>query len=201
MLKRMMSLVVLVGAQAGFVIAQPPAPPAPPASPETDDPAAVYRYDPFLNQLVPVPPAEVKPGFLYSRHSPRLNRRVWSLAREGGGFEYAMAPGSVQPARALDLRATPEQQRAVLEARAPDLARIMDIRGTIAHMRLTEDGAWQLVRQQTIASVLDMETGRRWEWHGPRRVAVVHTAGYEWTLVGGRLAPAMSDVVLMAPCY
>jgi hypothetical protein len=157
--------------------------------------ARIDRYDPFLAKLVAVAPADVKPGFVYLRYSPQLKRRVWSVAAEGGGFLYAMAPGSVQPARALDLRATPQQMRAELMARAPELAKIMDIRGGVAYVVLTDQGAWQLVRQPTIANVYDLETGRRWEWHGERRVAVVHTGGDDWLQVDGRFVPASYPVM------
>ena len=32
---------------------------------------------------------------------------------------------------------------------------------------------------------------RRWEWHGQRRVAVRHTAGYEWVIIDGEYLPAV----------
>lgn len=167
----------------GLSHAQPPAPPV--------DTAAVYRYDPLTDTLVAVTAEEIKPGYVYNRYNANMGRRVWSLAREGGGFEYAMAPGSVQQAALLDLRATEEELRDELNERAPELAKMMDIRGAVAHVRLTDDGRWELVRQMTIGSVFDLETGRRWEWHGPRRVAVMHTTGYEWMLVDGRFLPAV----------
>ena len=97
-----------------------PAPPVAHVGPQlaAADPAAIFRFDPFLAQVVEVPAAEVKPGYLYNHYHPQLRRRVWSVAVEGGGFEYAMAPGSTQPAQMLDLRATPQQQREELIARA-----------------------------------------------------------------------------------
>ena len=157
---------------------------------ETVDRDAVQRFDPIVDQMVDVPPAEVKPGFLYNHFHEGLGRRVWSVAAPGGGFLYAMAPGSVQPARALDLRATEQQLRAELLERAPELAQVLDIRGGTAFMRLTPNETWEVVRQSTIANVFDLETGRRWEWHGVRRVAVVHMRGYEWMLVDGRAVPS-----------
>lgn len=176
------------------IAAQAPAPPI--------DPALIVRFDPLQNQMVPVPPAEIKPGFLYNHFNARLNRRVWSLATEGGRFQYAMAPGSVMYARALDLRATPAQLRETLNARAPDLAKMLDVRGALACVRLLEDGTWTLVRQPTIANVFDLETGRRWEWHGERRVAVVHTGGYEWALVNGGPVPVtVYPVMSAAMCW
>jgi hypothetical protein len=167
---------------------------AAPADQAEADRAVIQRFDPFTDALIAVPPAEIKPGFLYNRFSASLGRRVWSLALPGGGFEYAMAPGSTQPARLLDLRATEEQMREELLERAPDLARVLDVRGGTAFVRLLPDDKWQVVQQPTIANVFDLETSRRWEWHGVRRVAVMHTLGYEWSLADGRFVPGITSI-------
>lgn len=172
-----------------------------PAAPPADDLATVYRFDPFLDTLVAVPAEEIKPGFAYYRHHPGLGRRVWSLAAIDGGFEYAMAVGSVVPARALDLRATPAEMQRELAREAPELKRIMDTRGTIAHVRLTDERTWNLVRQPTIPSVYDLATLRRWEWHGERRVAVMHTGGFDWLLVDGEFVPASYPVATWSACW
>ncbi len=164
--------------------------PVAPAAAPADDQTAIYRYDPFLREMIAVPTEEVKPGYLYTRFSPQLKRRVWSVARSGGGFEFAMATGSIQPAWRLDLRATAERQMEELRARAPELAQVMDIRGSRAFVQLDDAGEWQLVVRRTIASVYDEETLRRWEWHGERRVPVMHTLGYEWLLDDGKFTPA-----------
>jgi hypothetical protein len=163
----------------------------------------IQRFDPFMNKLVEVQPAEIKPGFLYNRFSERMGRRVWSAALPGGGFEYAMAPGSTQPARLLDLRATEQQMREELLERAPDLAQVLDVRGGTAFVRLMPDDSWQVVQQPTIASVFDLENGHRWEWHGVRRVAVMHTLGYEWSLAAGKFVPAVmyGPVPGASPCW
>ena len=165
-----------------------------PGAATADDHAAIFRYDPFDRKLIAVPAGEVKAGYLYSRYSAQLKRRVWSVGREGGGFEYAMATRSVQPAWRLDLRATPERQRQELLARAPELANIMDIRGARAFVQLDDKGVWQLMVRPTIANIYDEETLRRWEWHGERRVAVMHTNGYEWLMVDGKFVPATYGV-------
>lgn len=161
-----------------------------PGAAAADDHTAIFRYDPFEQKLIAVPAHEVKPGYLYSRYSELLKRRVWSLGRADGGFDYAMAVGSVQPAWRLDLRATPEQQRQTLQARAPELANMMDIRGARAYVQLEPTGTWELMRRPTLANIYDEETLRRWEWHGERRVGVLHTGGYEWLLVDGNFVPA-----------
>lgn len=188
----LLALLALVGMRAACA--------AQPAEVVDEDPSAVFRFDPISNELVAVPAAEVRPGFIYYHFNPRLNRRVWSLATANGGFEYAMAPDSVQPARLLDLHATPEQLRSELVENAPEVAKIMDIRGGIAYVRLTADQRWVLVRQPTIANVYDLETLRRWEWHGERRVAVMHTAGYDWLLVDGKFVPASYRAAFASGC-
>jgi hypothetical protein len=158
------------------------------------DPAAVFRYDPFAQQNVAVTAEEIQPGFIYYRYSESLKRHVWSLAREGGGFEYSMAPGSVLQARQLDIRATVEQQRQALQAWAPEMAQIMDIRGARAYVKLDDAGHWQLLRRPTVAAVYDLATLRRWEWHGGRRVAVLHSNGDDWLVVDGKFTPASYGV-------
>jgi hypothetical protein len=172
---------------AASAVAQEPVVPAPEP---TDDPAAVLRYDPFSKQLIAVPQNEIKPGYVYNRFSAPLNRRVWSIAGADGEFLYAMAPGSVQAAWQLDLRASRERQMQELIAQAPELARMMDDRGARAYVRLDENDAWQLVPRITIASVYDLETLRRYEWHGQRRVNIVSSTGYEWLQSDGEFVPA-----------
>jgi hypothetical protein len=164
------------------------------------DPNVIFRFDPFLVKLVSVTPAEIKAGYLYNHYNQQLGRRVWSRAVEGGGFQYAMAPGSTQPAWALDLRATQQQLRQELIARAPELAKMIDVRGAVAHVRLKNDETWELVKMTTIGNVFDLETGRRWEWHGARRVAVVHTGGYEWQFVDGKPLPVTYEILSYANC-
>jgi hypothetical protein len=178
---------MLIASSAGSAGAQESVAPGAVAA---DDHAAIFRYDPFERKLLAVPAGEVKAGYLYSRYSAPLKRRVWSMGRADGGFEYAMATGSVQPAWRLDLRATREQQLQTLIDRAPELANIMDIRGSRAYVQLDEKGEWQLMVRPPIANLYDEETLRRWEWHGERRVAVMHTYGYEWLLVDGKFVPA-----------
>jgi hypothetical protein len=77
-----------------------------------------------------------------------------------------------------------------LIAQAPELARMMDDRGARAYVRLDDNDAWQLVPRVTIASVYDLETLRRYEWHGQRRVNIVSSTGYEWLQIDGEFVPA-----------
>ena len=161
-----------------------------------EDHATLYRFDPFEDRLVEVAPAEVKPGRLYQRYSSVLQRRTWSLAQEDGGFEFAMGPGSTQAAWRLDLRATPEQQRAEVLARAPQLIQLIDSRNVQAVVRLDDQGRWKLLPRPAIANVYDEETLLRWEWHGERRVAVIHTYGDQWLVVDDRFVPATIGTML-----
>jgi hypothetical protein len=181
--------------------AQPESGTAQPAAQATVDPATVYRFDPFRRELVATPPEEIKPGYAYFRHHPGMGRHVWSLATADGGFEYVMGVGSVAPARALDLRATPAEMQRQLAEEAPELKRIMDTRGTIAYVRLADERTWTLVPQPTIPSVYDLESLRRWEWHGERRVAVMHTGGFDWLQVDGRFVPASYPVRAWGSCW
>jgi hypothetical protein len=173
---------------AGDLQAQQPTPPPPPAPVLASD--GIYRYDPFERNFIAVSTSEIKPRFLYYRPSPLLRRHVWSVADEQGRFVYAMAPGSVQYAQALDLRASFERQREELYRSAPELARSMEIRGGQALVALNDADRWELVQQSALPNVYDLETLRRWEWHGPRRVAVLHTFGDDWLLVKGKFIPA-----------
>ncbi|HYO23493.1 MAG TPA: hypothetical protein VEQ85_00935 [Lacipirellulaceae bacterium] len=181
-----------MAATAVFAACLPTARAQEPIAGLTNDPQIIQRFDPLSTTMVNVVASEIKPGYLYHRYHAGLARRVWSVAAPGGGFLYAMAPGSTQPAWMLDLRATPEQLRNELDARVPGLLQLMDTRGAAAFVRLTTGGTWELVPRPTIANVYDLETLRRWEWHGPRRVAVMHTSGYEWLQVNGQFVPALA---------
>ena len=154
------------------------------------DRAVVYRYDPFRRLLVPTPKSEWKPGHVYHRFSERLGRHVWSIATADGRMEYALGPGSVHPARNFDLRVSEAERQRELEAREPELARRLAILGARPTARLAADGTWTLDQTPGAARVLDLETGRRWEWHGDRRTGVVHSGGNAWVVVGDRYRPA-----------
>jgi hypothetical protein len=177
-----------------------PQPAPPPPVPPADDHASILRFDPFENKLVPVAADEVKPGFLYNHFHARLNRRVWSVAVEGGGFDYAMGEGSTEPARMLDLRGTEQQQRSTLERTAPGLVEMLRQRGGVVYLRLNATQGWELVPYKTVASVWDLQTLERFEWHGSRRVPVIHTFGNSWIRVDGRFEPAPMSAYAYFPC-
>jgi hypothetical protein len=150
----------------------------------------VKRFDPLALELVVVPAAEVQPGKIYSHYSKRLGFRVWALAREDGTFSHALGEGTTQPTIRFDLPYSTEQQMEMVAAAAPRWAKAMEQIGSNIHVRLGADQKWKLVQHVTIPSVYDLETQRRWEWHGDRRVAVGHTAGYRWLVEAGRYQPA-----------
>ena len=149
----------------------------------------VQRYDPFNNKLIPVSPAEIKPGFLYRHYSPVQGRDVWSIANEKGGFSYAMGQGSIQPAARLDIRATAQQTDQVLRDVAPRWAGALKSFGAPPLIILDKSNQWALLQRSSIPQIMDLDTGRRWEWQGNRPVAVVHTGGYRWRIVNGKYVP------------
>lgn len=156
-----------------------------------DDHAGVYRLHPNLEtvELVRVTPAEIKPRLVYNYYNEQLDERAWGLAKEGGGFEFAFGEGTVMPTTAFDLQLSPEMQARVLNERAPGLLKQLDNVGRSAAVQLNGKGVWELLRYPSSARVFDLATGQRWEWHGDRRVAVLHVGGNLWHIVEGRYYP------------
>jgi len=154
------------------------------------DRSTIYRYDPIHEQLWPIPIKSLKPGSIYKRYSPRLDRWVWSQAAKDGAMRYAFGPGSIQPAERFHLTVSQEEGLRELEIRAPELARRLEIQGGTVVMRLNADGRWQLYPSSCGPRIFDEISGRRWEWHGPDRHAVVHQGGDRWRFVDGDYRPA-----------
>ena len=102
---------------------------------------------------------------------------MWGLALEGGKFQYAFGETTTIPTNKFDLRLSPEMQQRVLNERSPRLLQELNTVGRSAAVRLNAEGVWDLLPFASSARVFDMETGKRWEWHGLRRLAVVHTDG------------------------
>lgn len=144
------------------------------------DRSLVYRFDLIAETFSPIERAECKPLHVYYRFSPILGRWVWSKVAADGRLEFAMGPGSVQQAFLFDLTATMDERMQVLRERAPELARQYGIQGARASMILGDDGKWKLHGVQSLGYVLDVETGRRWEWHGDHRAEVVGGHGSSW---------------------
>ena len=148
---------------------------------------AVKRFDPGRRLLVPV--QKPLPGKIYNHYSDTLNRRVWAFVKSDGSFSHALGEGTVQSTKQFDFPySTAEQQEMVAEI-APRWAKSMQQIGSEVFVRLNREQTWNLVQHLTIPSIYDLETGRRWEWHGNRQVAIGHTVGYRWQVVNGRYVP------------
>lgn len=159
--------------------------------PAPDDSTGIYRLHPDLEVVkwVIVPPDEVKPGLVYNYYNESLKRRVWGIALQGGGFEYAFGPGTTIPTSMFDLRLTQEMEAQLLNRRAPGLLSALSTVGRSAAVRLDGEGVWKLLPFPSSARIFDLLTGQRWEWHGKNRHAVVHTGGNLWHIVDGRYLP------------
>lgn len=156
-----------------------------------DDHEGVYRLHPDLEdvKLVRVTAEEIKPGLVYNYYNEQLKQRAWGVANEGGGFEYAFGEGTMMPTNNFDLQLSPEMQARVLNERAPGLLRQLNNVGRSAAVQLNGKGVWELLRFPSSARVFDLATGLRWEWHGTRRLAVLHTGGNLWHIVDGEYYP------------
>ncbi len=163
----------------------------------------VYRLQPSLEapELVLVPPAEIEAGLTYNYYNDRLAKRVWGFARGDGSFQYAFGEGTVLPTDRFDFRLSEEARTRLLERGAPGLLEALATTGSRPAVRLNSSGLWELLSYRSSARVFDLETAHRWEWHGKRRVAVLHTYGDQWRIVAGRYQPATGPVVLLSECY
>jgi hypothetical protein len=165
------------------------------------DHSTVYRIQPSVEgvAMIRVSPDEIKPGLAYNYFNERLGRRVWGFAREGGKFQYAFGEGTTLPTDLFDLRVTSEMQSEILERRAPGLEFQLSMTGQYPAVQLDSTGQWRLLQQTSVARVFDVETGHRWEWHGGRQVAVIHTTGDLWQIVDGRYRPVTIGLPIV-PC-
>ncbi len=160
------------------------------------NPGEIRRADPRSGEPVPVDPAEVKPGKIYSHFSPRHNRYVWAYAVEGGGFSYALGPGSTELPENFDLATSSRETQQLVEEAAGTWFEKSRTEASKIYVRLGTDDRWEVVRTRTIRSHYDLDSGLRWEWHGRRRVSVLNSRGYHWGFNGKSYVPAMSPVVL-----
>ena len=144
------------------------------------DKDTIYRLDLFTETLKPQLKKDLKVGAVYFRFSTLSGHHVWSRLSEENVFEFAMGPGSVQPAWRFDIREGKEDQLRLLEERSPELYKRLMVQGARPMIKLLDNGRWDLDLASNEGRVFDIETGNRWEWHGGRRVRVVHTAGKNW---------------------
>jgi hypothetical protein len=167
--------------------------------PEQEDRARVYRPQPEFGagQLVPVAPEEIKRGFAYNYYHERLGRRVWGFARQDGSFQYAFGEGTMVPLNRFDLQLAPQTAQGLLEQSSPGLGQRLAVTGGTPGVMMTAEGTWQLLPFSTSTAIFDIETGHRWEWHGERRVAVLHTLGDQWQVVSGRYRPLNGAIAIV----
>ncbi len=152
--------------------------------------AAVRRYDPRNRSFVSVAATQIQPGKIYNHLSQRQGRYVWAYAKVGGGFDYALGIGSTELPSNFDLVTSSQQTKKLLEDAAGTWFERSQQEGSTIFVRLGADNVWHVASGRTIRSHYDLNTGRRWEWHGNQRAAVVHTNGYRWTTSGDRYLPA-----------
>ena len=73
----------------------------------TLDKNTIYRLDLFTETLKTHSKKDLKPGAVYFRFSPLSGHHVWSRFSEKRIFEFAMGPGSVQPAWRFEIKIPP----------------------------------------------------------------------------------------------
>ncbi|MEM9352863.1 MAG: hypothetical protein AAGA92_07605 [Planctomycetota bacterium] len=150
----------------------------------------VYRIAPLEpSQVVEVPKSEIKEGLIYRYYNEKLDRSVWGIAQADGSFRYALGPGSVQPVERFDLRLTEEERSRIVNDNAPGLEGYLASTGRTPTIVLNDQLRWELVKTASISKVYDLETHRRWEWHGKRKLSVLHSSGNRWIAAGGDYAP------------
>lgn len=141
---------------------------------------SVRKYDPVNETFVPVKLQDIKPGRIYSHYNAGRGRYVWAYAKQGGGFSYPLGPGSTELPDNFDLVATKNEVKALLGQAAGSWLSASRQEGVDIYVRLDAENRWRVFRGRSIRSHYDLDTRRRWEWHGTRQVAVRHVHGYLW---------------------
>ena len=169
---------------------------------EVDDPGLVYRFVPIVieselgQRVTPVADEDLKAQRVYYRYHHALGRHVWSVRGNDEQYYFAMGEGSTLRIELFDIELSSQERLDVLEALAPRLKRKLEeperASSTTIYLRLDADDQWRLVQDSPTAraqSVFDRGSGHRWEWHGARRHAVLHTTGDMWQIIDGRYLP------------
>ena len=157
-----------------------------------DPDQAVRRYDPNNQNFQIVAPEKVIPGKIYNHYSASHGRYVWAFALEGGGFSYALGQGTTEFPRNFDLATSESETKDLIASQVGDWVKVSESQGRQILVRLQPTGLWQILQIGSVRSHYDLDTGRRWEWHGKRRVAVGHTNGHVWRLEGNKYVPGNS---------
>jgi hypothetical protein len=159
------------------------------------DQNTVYRLDLFTESLKPILKKNLKTGAVYFRYSSISGHHVWSRFSEEKRFDFAMGPGSVQPAWKFDVREGRDDQLRLLENRSPELYKRLMVQGSRPMIKLLENGHWELDTASNEGRVFDLESGERWEWHGGRQIRVVHAGGIHWKYHNQNYQPAYNVMV------
>jgi hypothetical protein len=147
-------------------------------------------YAPSSRTLEPVSAGELKPGYIYSHFSRRLNRRVWSYLQENGEFWYACGEGTTQEAWRLGFTPTAEEEK-LLQNLNPTLYGEYSRVG-LGHLflRLTADNQWVAAEGARFPTIYNAETGQRWEKHYGKYIPISSApCQYQWDVEGGRYVP------------
>lgn len=173
------------------------------------DRQTVYRFVPAVEgsrlgqRLAAVASDDLKPKSIYYRFHPQLGRHAWSVLADDGQWYFALGPGSTVRTELLDIRLTPQQRIDVLETFAPRLKQKLEepdkAKSINLYLRLGENDEWRLQGDSLtpkVQSVFDLPSGRRWEWHGERRHAVLHTTGDMWQVIDGKYVPVSINLGL-----
>mgnify|MGYP001560814299 FL=1 len=159
------------------------------------DQDTVYRLDLFTESLKPTLKKDLKNGAVYFRYSSLSGHHVWSRFNEEKRFDFAMDPGSVQPAWKFDVREGRDDQLRLLENRSPELYKRLMVQGSRPMIKLLDNGHWELDTASNEGRVFDLESGERWEWHGGRQIRVVHAGGIHWKYHDRNYQPAYNVMV------
>ena len=159
------------------------------------DQDTVYRLDLFTESLKPTLKKDLKKGAVYFRYSSLSGHHVWSRFNEEKRFDFAMGPGSVQPAWKFDVREGRDDQLRLLENRSPELYKRLMVQGSRPMIKLLDNGHWELDTASNEGRVFDLESGERWEWHGGRQIRVVHAGGIHWKYHDRNYQPAYNVMV------
>ena len=166
-----------------------------------DEPTSqVRRINPRTREFQPVAPADVVPGKIYSHYSERHGRYVWAFATEGGNFSYALGPGTTESPRNFDLPISTEQTEELLQEALGDWADAFGRMESEIMVRLGADDEWDVLRSPSSRSHYDLDNRRRWEWHGSRKVRVVHTNGNTWRYQDDWYVPAYPWISAACGC-
>ncbi len=153
----------------------------PTAVAESDAGPVVRRPDPRTGNFYAIAADQIIPGKIYSHFNPAHGRYVWAYALPEGGFGYPLGPGSTELPDHFDVTTSATETQALIESAAGSWLQESAREASKIWVRLGADNKWQVVQGRTIRSHFDLATGRRWEWHGPRRVVVGHLHGYLWS--------------------